>query len=277
MADSIDIFALALVNTASLESRLRSLLDSLQANEGLTLEQFTAFVTQNARISINMSRETLNSFLSLGRHRNIYEWADQQSLLSGRDKEEILKEKLKDYYERRVSFDQSFLEGKAFRYGALNIGGVGLISFGDYCLVFKLSIPADPQKAAYLANDSLNYYMPVPFAIAEDKLSADLALHSHRGFLAALKHKTSVCVVPPDEWPCITCSDSGYIEAIFVECPNRDDLECVRMSVERYQELVDLSFEDYRRDLPEGERAIIGHFVMILEQLNFHNINLETL
>ena len=47
-------------------------------------------------------------------------------------------------------------------------------------------------------------------------LQEDVALHSHRHFLAALKHGSTLSSVSIDEWPKMLCSNDDYIEAIFI-------------------------------------------------------------
>ena len=59
-------------------------------------------------------------------YQNKHEWAHEQVGHSGRTPDEILRENLGSYYEKRIAFDNAFNDGVRFRYGALNAGNLGL-------------------------------------------------------------------------------------------------------------------------------------------------------
>ncbi len=78
-----------------------------------------------------------------------------------------------------------------------------------------------------------------------------------------------------DEWPSLLCSENEYVEAIFVGDVPSTSSETIRMAKVDYDDLFQSAYEDFSRGLDDVERFRIDTFVMILQQLEAHNITLE--
>ena len=117
---------------------------------GALLDGFAGCIYNTGRISINMRPSVLTDLVARRKYQNIYEWANEHATLSSRSVADILREKLGRYYERRVYFDDSFENGRAFRYGLLNIGGVGADRYGQFCIVLKADFVRADTSVAYL-------------------------------------------------------------------------------------------------------------------------------
>lgn len=153
------------------------------------LDRFVAAVQSEGRLAINMRSMVLLRFLAFeGGYLNVYEWAEDLERRSGQPREELLRLRLRDYYERRMAFDRFLGNGERLRYGALNMGGMGAIYFGAYCLVFRETFAAGLAELAYLWADTLETYLLPGCVVDEEGLQRDACPHSHRHFLAALKH-----------------------------------------------------------------------------------------
>jgi len=271
----VNLFQLAEANIARLEEAYGEVLDSSgEARE--TLDRFADGVRRDGRVSINMRLYVLASLVAHGRHLNAYEWAEEQSALSGRDKDAVLQHKLGAWYGKRVAFDAFFEDGEAFRYGALNTGGLGAERYGPFCTVLPESFGTS-GAVAYLRGDSLKNYVSEAGAVDEEAIEGDAAPHSHRGELAALKHAEDLPATDDGEWPELLCSDSDFVEAIFTEAVELSCVDRVRVSHAKYQDLYWLAFNSYDVGLKEGERALGADFVAIRQAERDGRIRLEVL
>ncbi len=210
----------------------------------------------------------------MAKHQNIYEWAEGRAARSTKTAQEIIRERLGTYYERRMAFDGFFARGTELRYGALNVGGAGASRYGSYCSVVK-DIGAPRFQLAYLRADSLSTYMLHGPTVDSAAVERDAAPHEARHHLAAVKHVADVVSRPDAAWPAILCNNDDYVEAIFVGELAADDIECVRMTKADHEALYDLAFEDFRTKLGKADHLEIDTFVVILDELTKRGIRLE--
>ena len=272
----MDLFTIAEENSSTLEGRFENLISSLTQTDAGALNRFFQRLEKEGRVAINMRQTVLLSFLTFGKHQNIHEWAQLRIGKSSKSKEEILREKLGEFYEKRSTFDTAFEEGEKFRYGALNIGGLGVTHFGEFAIVLKENLFTADVKIAYLKSDSLKSYMLPGPIVDEDGVRRDVALHSHKQHLASLKNANEITTVLEDKWFSLVCSEDEYVEAIFVGDVPSTSSETIRMAKVDYDDLFQSAYEDFSRGLGDAERFRIDTFVMILQQLEAHNITLET-
>lgn len=271
----MDLFASAAVNADALFQRFNSLMDGTAEEARPVLRQFAQKVQDEGKISINMRLSVLLRLVSLGEHQNVYEGADSQAAQSSLTREEILRERLGSYYERRIAFDRHFERGEQLRYGALNLGSLGALRYGEYCAVFSPAFAAGLSELAYLALDSLNSYMLPGPAVDVDRLQQDICLHSHRHYLATLKYAADVCCLPEELWSGLLCSQADYIEAIFVGNLQPESLQVVRMPQVDFEIYFHFAFEEFRGRLSEFDRSLVESFTLTLSHLQRQAIALE--
>ena len=272
----MDLFAIAAENVPTLEDQFESLISSLAKADAEALNRFFKCLEQEGRVTINMPQTVLLSFLTFGKHQNIHEWAQLRTGKSSKSKEEILREKLGEFYEKRSTFDTAFEEGEEFRYGALNIGGLGVTHFGEFCVVLKENIFTADVKIAYLKSDSLKSYMLPGPVVDEDGIRRNAAPRSHKQHLASLKNANEITTALEDKWSSLLCSEDEYVEAIFVGDVPSTSSETIRMAKVDYDDLFQSAYEDFSRELEDSERFRIDAFVMILRHLDANGIALET-
>jgi len=200
------------------------------------------------------------------------------------------------YIRRRIEFLKTFKQGKDHFFGALNAGGYGAAAqngaYGEYCIVFKREVFNKLESVAYCKNDTLaceeywqcDYFtdkkkchgkecpvkqLPKEDQLKElkcqinlDKLYSHYAPHSHRGRLAAIKHKTDVVGKPDWDIKGIIKERKGktedYIEVCFVlPVITLDDVEEIRI----HPEILCRIFDEICVDESElGETASIYEF-----------------
>lgn len=271
----MDLFAVAADNAGSLERQFDSLKSNLTPTKANSLTRFAERVKQDGRISINMRQMVLISFLTFGKHQNIYEWAQSRAEKSTKSVEEILREKLEEFYERRVAFDRHFEQRERFRYGALNIGGMGTTDFGEFCSVLADHVSSGRREVAYLRSDSLKTYLLPGPTVDEAAIRRDVAPHTHRQHLAAVKHASEIPVLSEDQWLSLLCSNVDFVEAIFAGDITLGDLEAVRMAKSDHNLFFHYAFEEFREKLGDADRFRVDGFVMILQHLEQRGIPLE--
>jgi hypothetical protein len=272
----MDLFQVARDNAESFSRRYGSMRDAAGAAAS-KLDRFVAAVQSAGRLAVNMRPTVLLRFLALeGGYRNAYEWADELERRSGRPREELLRLRLKDYYERRMVFDRLLGQGERLRYGALNLGGLGAAHFGAYCLVFGETFAAGLAELAYLWADSLETYLLPDCVVDEAGLQRDACPHSHRQFLAALKHGPEAASLAEELWPALVCSRHGFIEAIFIGNPTPGDLQVVRMEQLDYDLYSGFLVDAALGRLGASDRYLVEELDTLLSLLEKNSIPLET-
>jgi len=270
-----DLFKIAADNAVALEGQFAGITSGLSIAEAKQLGRFAERIQQEGQVSINMKPSDLNGFLSIGTYQNTHEWANAMAGLSGRPAAEILKEKLGSLYPKRMAFDRHFDQGRQFCYGALYLVGVGVTHYGDYCVVLSDRLFSGRREIAYLRSDSLFTYTRTETEVDEEAVQREAAPHSHKHLLAAIKHAVEICRCAETAWPGILCSNSGYIEAIFVAQTTPSSVEVVRIARQRYYELFHEAFDDFRRRFNDERRQLVDTFVLILRLLKNNHIPLE--
>jgi hypothetical protein len=272
---ALDLFEIAEANAHSIKLRFEQVRDFQPDHDQATLNRFEACVRDQSTIAINLRPWIVANILTTGRYQNIYEWADEQASVSGRSVEEILREKLKDLYVKRVSFDAAFADGIRFRYGALYLAGAGVTRYGKFCLVLSRDFVESGIPVAYVPADSLKTYMCDDSTLDEAGIREHAGPHTHRGFLAAIKLSDSLSARTESDWPLLLCSDADYIEAIFIADLDHNAVECIRVPVAEYEQLWDLAFSDFGKRVGSAGRALAHDFASILRAARERSIPLE--
>ncbi len=188
-----------------------------------------------------------------------------------------MRERLGSYYEQRITFDTHFDHGRQFRYGALNIGGLGVTAYGEFATCLDNRSFAAGTELAYLRADSLKtYFRPGP-VVDEAILCQDLAPRSHCHVLAVLKLAAVIPLQPALRWPVLLCSRDDYVEAIFTAEVTCQNVSQVRIGRSDYELLFEYAFNSFREPLSEADRSLVDGFVLILQKLEEHGIPLEVI
>lgn len=273
----MNLFQAAQDNGEALFRRYGSVRDAVGPAMPNKLDRFVAMVRSEGRLAINQRPTVLLRFLALeGGYQNVYEWADELAARTGQPREDLLRERLKGYHDRRMAFDRFLDQGEKLRYGALNLGGLGAAHFGAYCLIFQEAFAEALADLAYLRADSLKTYLLPGCVVDEAGLRSDACPHSHRQFLAALKHAAEIAALGEDQWPVLVCSRDGFIEAIFLGVPVPADLQAVRMERLDYELFSDFLLDAALGRLGGSDRHLVEEFDTLLKLLEKNAIPLET-
>ncbi|HKH47647.1 MAG TPA: hypothetical protein VKM72_23565 [Thermoanaerobaculia bacterium] len=271
----MDLFQMARDNAETYARRYESLRAALGVAAG-RLELFAVTVRNEGRLAVNRRLKVLLRFLDrTGSYYNVHEWAAKLERRSGRPRGELLRLLLGAYYDRRMAFDRCVSQGERLHYGALHLGGLGAVHFGDYCLVFKEAFAVGRAELAYLWADSLKTYLLPGCMVDEEGLQRDACPHSHRHYLAALKHGADAASLAEERWPALICSRDGFIEALFAGSPTPGDLQAVRMDQVDYDLYTGFLVDAALGRLGEGDRHLVEDFDNLLDLLERHSIPLE--
>lgn len=262
----MDLFAIATTNTAALETRLNECLEKLEQSSVLAVQGFAQWVEEHARVAINVRIPVLVELLEGRPHRNIYEWAEDMARLSGKTTDELLRERLGPFYDRRLAFDDSFKLGRRFRYGALNGGGAGLDSYGAWCVVLA---GQEFQQAACWQGDSLDS--------DAQSIAGRAVAYSHRHRLVAAEQSERAATSDSGLWPMLLLDGKEYFEVVFVEPVTLATIGAVRVAHGTYRTLWDLAFNAFGTKQSEAERALVSDFVCVLKAEQQGRIHLEVL
>ena len=275
----MNIFDLADQNSHNLQEKVQN-----GQNDQNPIGKFAGFVTDRWTISINMMPSGLLKFLSSGRYKNGYEVAREDAeMMGGMGKtgvsvEQLLKKRLKGYYESRTEFNQVFEDGERFKYGALNIGGLGPTKkYGSYCVVIKRERSEEFSVLAFIKEDSLNNYVDGGHVDIE-RLKPDVANRECVHILAVIKHGNDVEGLSANECAPLVCCDEHYIEAITADDILNKHINSVRMSKKESSHVGKQFFDVmYRGSFDIEKRHRIDDFINIRNLLTANRIELEVL
>jgi hypothetical protein len=279
----MNIFDIADENLDNLKTKYKLLKERHEDQNNLGIfSNFVKLVKDKWTISINMRQGVLNNFLIAGKYKNIYEVKKEQGdelrkvkKMDIISEEQAVKKHQKGYYEARVTFESTFEDGAKFKYGALNIGGLGLEKYGDYCVAIKLEQSKDYSSLAFIKEDSLNYVDGHHVNI--EQLCQDIANKECVHPLVTLKHENDIEGIPADEWTSMICCDESYIEAITKDEIKNNHIESVRMSKEDYLLYYDYLFKDYISEISKMEKYQLYMLLGIFKLLDKQGIKLEVI
>ncbi len=240
MDKTVNLFDLAEKNSGYLQTQYKQLEEKCSKTQRALLNDFRGTIQERWTLSINMSDCPLVQWLDTGRYLNIqelreieaYELIDTGELDSSEKEsavERSLQKHLKQFYDARTIFDNAFLNGKKFKYTALNIGSIGLSRYGAYCIIIKREKVEQYGTLVFIKEDSaVNYVKNRQVMI--DLLCRDVSDKSCIALLAAIKHTAGIETKSPDRWPFMICNDKNYIEAITTDDILSRHIECVRIT-----------------------------------------------
>lgn len=259
----LNLFQISQGNTTGLVQRYNNFLLQLTDSRKSIWESFCNQIIKKLQVSINMRPHVLVNFLCNSTYLNVYESVEEKVSISRENVKDILRELLGDYYLRRIAFDGSFDDGHRFRYGALNIGGVGATQYGTFCTVLNLGFPEKNGQIAYIKHDSLNGYTDTAGNFNRDLFQEDVAPQSHCQYLATLKHADEI-IEQEGKWSTMLFSNDDYIEAIFIAPLSPNDIDEVRITQQEYNQIWELCFNSYSKKLTDPQKAHANNFLQIL-------------
>jgi hypothetical protein len=278
----VNIFDIANQNLGNLKTQYKLLKERHEDQNNLGIfSNFVKLVKNKWSISINMRHWTLNNFLIAGRYKNVYEFKKERGEELGKVRkleisvEQAVEKHLKGYYKSRVTFDRTFEDGEKFKYGALNIGGLGLNKYGEYCVILKREQSEEYSSLAFIKEDSLNYIDGHHMNI--EQLCQDIANKECVHSLVTLKHENDIEGIPADEWASMICCDESYIEAITKDEIKNTHIESVRMSKDDYFLYYDYLFKDFASEISTMEKYQLYLLLGIFKLLDEQRIKLEVI
>ncbi len=275
----LDLFDIADNNAKKINETFNETIANLSEPKAIEAKNFAQWVESMALISINLRLFVITEILNGIPYKNIHDWAQEQAALSGRKKDEILRERLKSFYDKRMAFDQAFQNGECFRYGALNAGGLGLPIYAPYCTVLTHNFHDTLKQSACLSGDSLEICFSKSNKFDATNLTHSIAPFSHRHCLATNQLIAKIDITQKNDWSqlLISTDSNQYFEIIFIGAITLDDLHCVRLSTNEYQQKWNLAFANFGTSLSEPERAEVQDFIQLLRAVKDEKIQLEIL
>ena len=233
-----NLFLLAERNADAIQQQFVDLVAAAHpASRKEVLSRFAAYVESRSRLSINMLPGPLIRFLAMGWYPNVHDEVAYQADATGRAVDDLYLERIRSrtFVALRRAFDGCFDQGMHFVYAAMNCGGPGMTTFGDFCVAFSDSLIHDTAHLAYLPDDSLRTYVSGrPPVVDVGAVGRAVAPHRHRHHLATLKHSADFFGHPDDIWPVLLCSGRKGIEAVLADRPRTADIAEVRLEAARY-------------------------------------------
>lgn len=259
----LDLFAIARGNANAVHAAFESVIAGMPPERAALVRDFATWVEAEALISINVKLFVIVEFLNGGRYQNIYEWAQEQSRLSGRPAEDALRERLHEHYEKRTAFDRAFVNGERFRYGALNGGSAGLPEYDPYCVVLTRNSETSLGDIACLPGDSLKICLGADGSFDPTAVQSRTAPHTHRHLMAARERANEVSLADKHEWPRLVASPGRYFEVVFIGDVSLNTIECIRVPKTEHDRMRDMAFASFGRKLCDAERALVHDFVQM--------------
>ncbi len=276
----MNLFNLAKQNSTRIKNKYIQLRSSLK-NE-VQKEKFNEFedILSNWRISINLTLEILFKILHQGEYKNIFSIKKEEleRLLKIKEhikisKKEAVKRHLKDCFYPRICFNQDFDKSENFKYGAFNIGGLGIEMYGEFCLIIKEEFCFKQYSyIAFLKEDSLSYYDKGKIEI--NKLVNDLSNRECAPNLTMLKYFDLFDGVNLKSIPNIVCNNKDYVEVIIEDKILIEHFQSVRLSKQNFNNFKDILYKAYISKAEKYERTKLMIYEYVFQYLEEKNIRL---
>ncbi len=181
------------------------------------VEEVARKVQTQARLSVNMKPSILRAVLKGERHLNMFEYAEREARETGRGVDEILRDRLGDWYTRRIAFEVEMGGGRNFHYHCLNVGGLGAQRFGRLCVIDRRDPSDRPPEPVWIAWDSLGHeeFWDGADGLDQRALAEWVAPCDEPGALAALKLAETPAGTGP--LPERICNNEDFIEGLCLE------------------------------------------------------------
>lgn len=263
-----DLKTLALRNT----DQLRSWQDALQMNN----HEFSLlqFIDRCTNVSINMFIIDLISVLSSTEIQNMYDHVrsdkeTSENIWPGEQfsTDEMNKARFKSFYKKRVAFDSMFNNGENFKYTALNVTGLGLLKYGNYCINFN----RHNLEIIFLANESLKYFNEKG-NFDSHLFEKELCLNEILSALVLKKHQNQVSIGKFDLRN--VCKESDYIEGIVLDTLTTSEIENICITNDLYEAYFEIYTRSYTDGLDEHDKNHLKLFIMMNQMLQNKKINL---
>jgi hypothetical protein len=283
----INLFELAEDNSPRLQGQYQQLKDNCDEAKISLLNSFREKIQEEWNLSVNIDDWKFVSWLDTGNYKNIYEVKKVQAkeLVNKGEmdvsekrsaQEESLKKHLKQLFAHRTIFDSSFVDGKKFKYTALNIGGMGSDKYGLYCVIIGREKAGNYKTLAFIKKDSaINYVENEKLLV--DKLSRDISNKACIPFLAVLKHQAEIETNASfNDLSGMICNNTDYIEAVTSDDISSNHIKGVRITKTFHKSIYrDLKKHFKREKISKEKLYRMAVFKHISAELKKRGINLE--
>ena len=208
-------------------------------------------------------------------YQNTYEFAEECARLSGRTAAEVLRERLQDFYERRVGFDRAFVDGEKFRYGAMHAGGPGLTDYGPYCMVLTRNFQESLNQIAFLPGDSLKLCLRADATLDEGAVRRGATPYPERHSMVSAGCSTASSLRDKGTWPQLVASKDRYFEVIFIGLVAFDAVGCVCAQKTEYDTRWRSAFDSFGAKPDAATRALAHDFVVLRRAVVEGRLRLE--
>jgi hypothetical protein len=269
-----NIFEIGDRNSDYLKSQYDLLKQSYQGSLQ-DLEAFLELIEREWTISINMRLATISNFIKYGIYQNVNEFINEIEKYSDKDQQssKASNDLQKTKVDKRAIFEQTFEFGENFRYGALNIGGIGVTIYGEFCVIFKRSKVKEYSSLIFIKKDSVKGdYVDNKGCVDFTKLIQDTANKENIHLLATLKHEEDLKQIPDKKWSCMLCCETDYIEAITHNDINNDHVDIIRISkkdrYEPFKTIMDMRYDENKaRNMTEKDKKAIYNQAELLREV----------
>jgi len=280
-----NIFEMGNKNSDYLEYQYDLLKQSYQGSLQ-KLEAFVEFIEREWAISINMLPGRVLSFLSLGHcdsiHRYIGSLKRTIKKTSGInvDPKVLYRDLLKDWKAKRIAFEQKFDGGDKFKYGALNVGGIGIVGrYGYFCVILDRSEAEKYLSLVFIMYDSLKNYVDNNCCVNIGQLAQEIADKDHVQILSSIKHEGDIGSTPACDWPKMICNDDNYIEAIIQDKIKVEHIRIVYIKKSKLNELYNEIFNKLADGSVDGSfvKSYLSNLNTIFRKMDQEGIRWEKL
>jgi hypothetical protein len=135
-----------------------------------------------------------------------------------------------------VAFEEAWEHGETFIYGAVNAGGPGIRTYGDFCLLVENPEDPTPFGLAVFPADTVKRYTNggLQITLAEQEAAA----WSERAAAAVVALWVDALAHPEAAWPRLVCGVDAYLETPRAGALPIDRVDEVRMGASFYEDLV---------------------------------------
>lgn len=262
-----DLFSLAKENDPQIKKQFDQNEEKIkEVKKEASLNSLMELMTQWG-LTVNMGWQKVLWVCNHGRITTTYEMAMIASNDDKSDYKTALKKVCSLHYDLRLKFNKEIKSEELFKYTALNIGNLGLQSFGEFCFYFEPKIVLKLNGLTFIKGNSLDAYADKNNDLDLDRLLKDISSKDLIKELAATKHLDEIINETSKEvWPKVICNDKCYIEGVVIDELGLAHVSCVKINSD-----YDSQFTKVAADLRYEEEASTIDGDMLNNYLNAKN------
>jgi hypothetical protein len=272
-----DLLELARDNSDHIKKLFAEILKEIDDDLKNESYEYLKSLVKDWGLSVNIGWRKVDWLLENGKIPTTYEIAMAKSVSKQMEFEPALKELCNEHYELRIKFNMAIKDEELFKYTALNIGNLGVPSFGEFCLFFENDLTVKFSGLTFIKGNSLDDYRDATDGLNMEKLFKDISTVELVNELVSIKHIDDIVnKITKSGWSDKVCCNDCYVEGIVIDELKIENVQCVKIDAKYDTQYTFAAFDfNYDEEISEIDAAMANNYLLAKEKLIQAGLNIK--